>query len=1037
MDDAYPTGQPTAPSTQTLPSSTPISPCDEKTNYAPNNPDHTPLKIIKVRFHVLRDASGNGNFSNADAIQYISDLLDHNQYGTNHYLQNIQSMNLPMGNSTPTLTDSRIRYELTPAANDPNDTDQDGICFHNSASHYYLAPDMGSNNSLYPGGTVIYSQSSSDFSRYNTFGDQSGNVVNIYMPALHPEYVQEIMNGNQTVSTTGWAEWYGENNLVLIGAYERFQNLDNHPIQGSFPGTYFTGWYYGFGLSSFAKLLNHEMGHILGLRHSWSFSDDYFGGLDCGDSPLNPNLYNSANHSHSNNMMDYNADQDALTPCQLGIIHYNLMHRPNYYYNKLKKDYCAVDPSKNISINTGQNIVWSSSKFLKGNLIIENGATLTIKCYVGMPTSGMITVNVGGKLIVDGGIITGNCDGIWIGIEVLGDPNQQHSISATTNGVCIIQNGSLIENAYNAIYTGVFNDPSQNGGLIQVSNSTFLNNRISINIPAYGDLVGYITNKSTISNTLFDCNAGLHGGNGINHHVALVETHGVGIYDNIFKNSAPNGAFSDDFRGRGINCINSTLLVDANYDFGNIQAPCDLPDGPGNTFDNLNVGIVIYDYLPLLTSKTDKIMESKFVNCKTGIIVKSAGMTKIYNNEFERNDNLVSDGIYLNQWEFGISSTNATNILTYENFFLTNSLPSTPFYTALRYDNTFGANSYVYKNGFSNTSSLMPLNTGSRQVTANEFYNDNSLVNLRCNSYAGFNIDWLNANQFSDQGNPTVGTNLFSDNSLGMAYVVNIVNNSVFHYSHYYDPMNLSAPTLQGMITVVVGGSSDVCQATNPCAIRSNAFTPPGSQEPGSVGGEGDAQVPKRKSFIEEGVFTNIQKEDYEMATREVQNIQEDDRRMLNNWYVDIKKNKIDFMNLRTSDINFLLKYACLGTESGQFAKSILEGFTSTQFDCRNIENGSESKETSQRLNSLYTRDFSIYPNPSSGLFRIKFGVLPDEMGQLNITNVLGQNVSTVVLDPNIAEYTFNGSALKSGTYYVTLKTNSGLLTSKKLIVIN
>ncbi|MBK9108807.1 MAG: hypothetical protein IPM92_10690 [Saprospiraceae bacterium] len=117
------------------------------------------------------------------------------------------------------------------------------------------------------------------------------------------------------------------NSLILYGAYQ------NVKFKGKF------GWW------SFASLLNHEVGHIFGLCHSFA-CDNECAGVDldptaeCYSGPCyndcgGPN-YGLCNNwlANSNNMMGYNANQNALTPCQWKRIMINL--HPKAQSSKLK-----------------------------------------------------------------------------------------------------------------------------------------------------------------------------------------------------------------------------------------------------------------------------------------------------------------------------------------------------------------------------------------------------------------------------------------------------------------------------------------------------------------------------------------------------------------------------------------------------------------------------------------------------------------------------------------------------------------------------
>lgn len=71
--------------------------------------------------------------------------------------------------------------------------------------------------------------------------------------------------------------------------------------------------------------------------------------------------------------------------------------------------------------------------------------------------------------------------------------------------------------------------------------------------------------------------------------------------------------------------------------------------------------------------------------------------------------------------------------------------------------------------------------------------------------------------------------------------------------------------------------------------------------------------------------------------------------------------------------------------------------------------------------------DFSVYPNPSNGLFNIKFNAQSGENYQMAIYNVLGQMVASTTIQDGNGEYLYpvNLSGLSKGIYSVVLKTGT------------
>src|SRR5699024_4783488 len=95
----------------------------------------------------------------------------------------------------------------------------------------------------------------------------------------------------------------------------------------------------------YSGMFNHEEGHILGLRHSW-IADQ------CEDTALHPNCWNYTHDGSvcdslvSNNVMDSNASQSALTPCQIGIMQSNLARETGSGRSFIDRDFCQRDSGK-------------------------------------------------------------------------------------------------------------------------------------------------------------------------------------------------------------------------------------------------------------------------------------------------------------------------------------------------------------------------------------------------------------------------------------------------------------------------------------------------------------------------------------------------------------------------------------------------------------------------------------------------------------------------------------------------------------------
>ena len=353
------------------------NPCNDSENYIPDPdyPQHTSLKRIKVNFHVMRNGNGEGNFKEKDGVEFINATL----YSANETIKRNYKMKLPVGNDTPVLS-GRYRYELAPTSYIPND---DGIYFHNDEELYYVIS-RGFGKNIF------------DRKVYEKYGIQKDSVLNVFILDVHLDSLESIVY-EPTSNGVAFSTW------IKGGLwYHAMRDTVYKNGIATFPKRYMP-----------TKQLNHEIGHVFGLSHAW-------GNDNCDDTPKHENCWNSTGKPPcvvaSNNIMDYNANMGALTPCQLGRVHKFALT------NKIKrallvKDWCELNTHFDISIV--DSITWNSCKTIQGNIIIKNGGKLIMRCKTSLPIGAEIIVHPEGELILHGAHLYNDCDGLWNGIKVM------------------------------------------------------------------------------------------------------------------------------------------------------------------------------------------------------------------------------------------------------------------------------------------------------------------------------------------------------------------------------------------------------------------------------------------------------------------------------------------------------------------------------------------------------------------------------------------------------------------------------------------
>ena len=198
-----------------------------------------------------------------------------------------------------------------------------------------------------------------------------------------------------------------------------------------------------------------------------------------------------------------------------------------------------------------QNTIWSTPVHLAEPITIPNNVTLTISSTVKCEDHVSITIQSGGWLVVDGGILTNACEGeMWQGVIV------------ANQGVVIVNNNGTISNAICGISV-------EGHGMVFATGARFVNNKLSVKFePFSGQNIAY----GTFSNSDFILGIGYLGNiEEFEGHLKMESNGNVNIASCRFSSISPLSS------NKGIVVSNSSIKWTGNSQL--LSVPLDIKSG--------------------------------------------------------------------------------------------------------------------------------------------------------------------------------------------------------------------------------------------------------------------------------------------------------------------------------------------------------------------------------------------------------------------------------------------------------------------------
>lgn len=1040
-----------------------------QSTYTPTVND--PIVTVKFVLHIFRRSDQTGEWQPSDVpyLKYLMATVIHTNTTSPDY-ENTDRYSVPRtanytvnGFTSPTaVIDSKIRYELA--------------------------------NIYFWDNTIMYNANN-----YN-----GNNSIAQHLKSQHPV---EFAEGMPIVWTKG--------NGTPKAPFVRMQN--------SSPMFYPTFYPYQHQYdTAFARTqFRHELGHAFGLAHPYfdpnfpapgeltpqpntpfyynpcgskNYLSDVFpaGNPICSSNTPPPgNIVNNCGSCYewtqfSNNVMHNESSKNRwISLLQMGRRTMNLHLLANGMRSNVK------DMSSNhlTTWDISSSEVWDFDIQMYKDIVVKSGAKLTIQCRVAMPIGGKITVEKGGQLIIDGGLVTTWCkSGLWAGIRVEGDPTCDQGLNATTGfadcqGILHVINGGIVSLASKGA-TNYRTDQNDNvitgkiGGIIITDNASFLNNVRDVEFYNYAPQLS----ASKFSNTKFLTTGAINGGQLPFAHANIYGIRGLKFYGCTFECTATS-TFGYSQRGYGIDSQDAGFTVNRFCTSGCSTSTMTI-------FKHLYGGIRSLNSNPLAGPLT--VYYSKFENnTMDGIYLQNLNYAIIENNSFftAAVSGYAASGVYLNSCKLYNIKSNSFE-----------QQGSTPMDQAIfAYNSQTGAHQ-IYRNNFKRF--LVGINAvGNNSGVSN--LSDGLLMN--CNDFSPggnyYNIAMTNPNPSIKwkQGNPT-GQNLTAtrnkySSSCGnqnMWYMTPSATKSTIHYSsndswaipgsqpfcsntllslsNSGQALNYSShcpagPLSSGGTGVIktikmaqaisylhtlrtTGGEPFEFQATSATLI--NLFQEDSllsSQDSvisiiaRNEGGMEDADIQLIFAYMSKMDFANaatsindlsVGREDWKSLLEKLNDIYQEDAKVYS--LLDTSKTYRSWME----------EYADTEKDGNQIAKALLSFVCGAEFSEPRPIPGDEStggrkgNVSTIEVENVGTSEISVYPNPTIECITVKYTASEDEKSQIRIEirDLLGKVIFSNFIN-NLDDGKISLLNRSNGVYFITAMKNKEVIYRSKIVKQN